>query len=265
MRKLLFLVVLFAVGSSARCSDITTVNPLLSTSWGQRSQYALFSPFHDRLGCWATALGQIAYFWRVKPTGMVNYTTHRHHYHIQQNLTRPFNFSLFLSQSPVNPQNPSTIEVARYLFFMSITIEKDYGTGSYDLGHTERAAALTKHWGLPARWDWQFPNTNDSWTDIRKSLELGMPVMLHIHRLSGGYHAVAVDGYRVDNETKQGAFVHLNVGHERWPSDNTWYNYFDAIVIHCPDSSDPTCLESYDDNSYRRVMFINPPLGVVSN
>ena len=48
---------------------------LLNTQWDQVDKYAKFCPDNNRAGCWSTAMAQIFYFHRMKPTGEVDYLT----------------------------------------------------------------------------------------------------------------------------------------------------------------------------------------------
>jgi hypothetical protein len=61
--------------------------------------------------------------------------------------------------------------------------------------------------------------------------------MLYLEKISGGGHAVVIDGWRIRRDFE----VHLNFG---WNgNNNSWYVYDEPIL-------------DYDDNNMRRVIFI---------
>ncbi|WP_350340156.1 C10 family peptidase [Paraflavitalea speifideaquila] len=46
---------------------------LLKTNWDQYGLYTKYTPNNEVLGCWSTAMAQILYHHRLRPSGLVNY------------------------------------------------------------------------------------------------------------------------------------------------------------------------------------------------
>ena len=213
------------------------VIPLLDTRWGQRNLYTRFSPDNLRLGCWSTAIAQILYFHRLTPSGQVNYVGSLG-YTINENLDLyDFNWDLFVNELNENTPNINVEEVARYIYFTSVVIQKDFGTGSYVLDHTERAEAVANHYNCLCN---LYKETNYSIDQIKQmiiqELDSERPVMLHLRNLEHSpYHAVVIDAYKIEGGT---IYVHLNMGWEG-VSDG-WYDFHASIL-------------DYNDDSYRRI------------
>ena len=195
----------------------TTGTPLLMTNWGQRHEYARFSPDNLRLGCWSTAIAQILYFHRLRPSGRVSYqcTTG---YSINENFDLyTFDWSLFVNEFDDSTPEASINEVARYVYFTSVTIQKDFDTGSYILGHSDRAAAVAEHYNCATK---LFKNSSYSLGQIKQvitqEIDARRPIMMHLRNLAySSYHAVAVDAYRMEDGE---LWLHINMGNEG--SDN---------------------------------------------
>jgi hypothetical protein len=220
----------------------TAGTPLLRTNWGQRNEYARFSPDNLRLGCWSTAIAQILYFHRLRPSGRVSYqcTTG---YSISENLdSYTFDWDLFVNDFQYNTPEASINEVARYVYFTAVVIQKDFGTGTYVLSHSGRAAAAAEHYGCDTQ---LFTNSAYSLAQIqqivKREIDARRPVMMHLrNRARTSYHAVVVDAYRIEGST---LWVHINMGWEG--RDNGWYEFNSPIL-------------QYDDNEYRRILSIEP-------
>ncbi len=219
-----------------------TTGFLLKTQWGQRGAYAKYSPQNKRLGCWSTALAQILYHHRLQPAGAVRYRCKKG-YSLSQNLeSHRFNWKRFLPR--VFPKTPAAFrdEVAMYIYFTSLAIQKDFGTGSYVIGHAERAAAVARHYGCETElYASRHVRAETMKTLIRQEIDAGRPLMMHLRdRARKQFHAVAVDGYRMRGGK---FFVHINMGHEG--KEDGWYEYAGAVT-------------KYDDTRYRKLIAVKP-------
>jgi hypothetical protein len=237
-----FLLIASAIRADAAADASATSTPLLETRWGQTGEYATFCPAHERAGCWSTAIAQILYFHRLLPSGDVAYRC-TSGYSIRENLDAyAFNWDLFVNRIDGTTQKASVDEVARYVYFTSIVIQKDFGTGNYVLGHSERAAEVARHYRAEAQ---LYTNEQYSTRQIKdiivREIAARRPVMLHLRDVSRAtFHAVVIDACR----TAAGQFeVHINMGYER--EEDGWYA-FDRPI------------DQFDDNAYRRIMTIRP-------
>ena len=219
------------------------IGPYLSTTWHQTGDYAMFAPDGNRVGCWSTAIGQILYHHRSRPYGQVSFTTNTNNYVINENMSSyTFDWNLFVNVIDAGTFQDSKEEVARYLYYTSIVLQKDFGTGSYCLGHTDRVANLQNHYACVTAYYSSNSYTMDQLKSLVKTeLLSGYPVMMHIHSNADVYHAVAVDGYKIVG--KKTLSVHINQGHGG--SEDGWYD-FDAPIA------------GYDDTAYKRIVTIRP-------
>jgi hypothetical protein len=220
-----------------------TIKPaiLLKTRWSQKNHYARFTPGHKRLGCWSVALGQILYFHRLKPMGEVHYKTSAGHT-LEEKLDFPYSFNQFVPSLQESTPEISKKAVAEYLYFVSLVIQKDFGTGSYRLNHSERMEALEKHYPVRTK---IYKNGKFSREQmkgiIRNELNNRRPVFLHLrNKEKTRFHAVAIDSFVSYNNRFR---VHLNMGYGG--HSNGWFDFDDPIL-------------EYDDTSYRRIITIYP-------
>jgi len=225
------------------CGPNAQAEPLLTTEWGQRDAYATYSPDHQRLGCWSTALAQILYFHRLAPFGAVSYPCSTGCSISEDFDSHSFDWSLFVDRIDASTPAASIQQVARYCYDTAVTIQKDFGTGTYVLSHSRRAAALEDHYHCTTevREAWLLYPVSAIEEDIIEELDAGCPLMLHLRDKQDNYHAVAVDAYRFAGSTCQ---VHINMGWEG--DDNGWYNFREPIL-------------QYDDNGYRKIITVRPP------
>lgn len=209
------------------------VGPLLSTKWGQYNEYAKYAPYNRRVGCWSTAFGQILYHHRLAPlAGRVRYDC------TEMNVTISEDLSSY--QFDMDKLSKSLDQVARYLYAVSVIIQKDYGTYSYRLSHLQRAQIVEKY----------FYCTTELHTDllperlntlVRSEIGNGRPVLIHLrNKAKILYHAAVIDGYKKEGNTFR---FHINMG--RGGDDDDWFDLSDTI-------------QGYDDISYHRIVTIKP-------
>ncbi len=215
---------------------------LLKTNWGQRDEYAVFTPQNKRLGCWSTALAQILYYHKLTPAGVVDYKCKKS-YHIKENLdSYTFDWKLFTNKLGERTSLRRQNEVAKYIYFASVAIQKDFGTGNYVLSHNQRAEAIARHYGCETKF---YNNKKYSSDQIKQiiieEIDASRPIMIHLKDIAAkNYHVVAVDGYRSLNNK---FYIHANIGHKG--KDNGWYDFAKPIL-------------KYNNNNYRKVMTIKP-------
>ena len=215
---------------------------LLETQWGQRGEYAKFSPFKERAGCWSTALAQIMYYHELLPHGNVFYSgeVEGEPYLINE-ITDSYDFEwdLFVNKFEEDTSEESIEQVARYIYLTSVIIQKKFGSGTYFLSHNERAKALEEFYSVDAEiyslGDYSYEYFEHLIVD---EISANRPLMLHLKSFSDLYHAVVIDGFKY----KDGEFlVHINMGLKG--SGDDWY-IFDKVITH------------YDDINYKKIMTI---------
>ena len=211
---------------------------LLKTSWGQRGIYAKFAPGNNRVGCWSTAIAQIFYFHRLKPSGITTYrcTTG---YLIDENLdSYSFNWDLFVNRFEPDTKQSSIDEVAKYSYFTSVVVGKDFGTNTYIKGEPGMVTRLENHFKCKVKtYSYTYSDLMKQEEQIKKLVKTEID---NSDRKSFG-HAVAVDGYRI---RKNKFFVHINMG---WGGrENGWYDLFERIDNY------------YDDLQFRLIMTFEP-------
>ena len=216
--------------------------PLIETTWGQRGLYAAFSPNQVRAGCWSTALAQIAYYHRKRPFGYVRYTT-RSGLHFDVNLSASsVDWNHMVPKLTSATATVSRNAVARFVFNAALVVQKDFGTASYCLSHSERALAIAAHYRLATRWvtHGNHPRSLLKATVIHE-INAKRPLLIHMrNRARTSYHAAVIDGYRWQPGKLQ---IHVNLGHGG--GDDGWFPF--AGPIH-----------KYDDPNYRKLLVIRP-------
>ena len=217
--------------------------PLLLTRWGQRDDYASFAPRNERVGCWSTALAQILFYHGLFPEGSVSYRCSDDTELIQNLGSHRFSSRRFVPTfTPATPPLCKQ-EVARYLYFTSLAIQKDFGTGSYCLTHSKRAEAIARHFACETRF-LETPSTSlkEIAETIVNEVSSKRPVMMHMRdRAQKTFHAVAVDGYRFQGNL---LWLHVNMGHGG--HDDGWFRFDQPVG-------------KYDDVAYRETITVRPP------
>ena len=200
--------------ASSHADAQKAVAPLLKTKWAQRGEFAAFAPKKQRLGCWSTAIAQILRYHQLQPKGEVQNSTRagtKLHLDMDQD---KFNWETLPTTFDSRTSAIRKRDVARYIYCVSLTIQKDFGTGSYMLGHSARAEAITKHYDCKTQLHTSSRTALEHLAAIiRRELDEKRPTMMHMRRSTAkgnsGYHAVAIDGYKY----LDGVFtIHVNMG-----------------------------------------------------
>ncbi len=219
--------------------DLSNVPFLLSTRWGQRDQFARFTPDNYRAGCWSTAFSQILYYYQLQPVGSVSYTTSTG-YTLDENFdSYPFNWKFFVDTFTESTTEQSIDEVAKYVYFTSVVIQKDFNTGTYVLNNSERVAALETHYACDVT---QYQLSTTSLEELKQiiqdEVDACRPVMLYLTHPEIG-HATVIDGYTTSGGME---YVHINMGGEG--RNDGWY-----------DINAPIILDSHEIN---KIFTVNP-------
>jgi hypothetical protein len=196
----------------------------IKTHWQQMGGFERATPDRLPLGCWSTALAQIVYFHRLKPFGLVRYTSSKG-YVIDEQLdsTKTDLSKLALQIGSSTP--PSVIAaLARYNYDAALAVNKDFGTGHY-MHKLVPASLLEAHYHIEANryisWHGLLPYTTGKLeVIIRQEITAKRPLFLHFANLKDFGHSVVIDGYKADGNH---FMVHLNQG-QAGPQDG-WYDF----------------------------------------
>lgn len=209
---------------------------LLNTQWDQADKYAKFCPGNDRAGCWSTAMAQIFYFHKIEPSGEVDYET-TSGYLVKENLdSYNFNWDLFVEKLDDKTSEKSIDEVAKYIYYISLVLEKDFSTGQYitvkseinnnreDLNVENAISKLEKHLKCEVK-DYHYTkedleiHSDEIEKLIKEEIDSKRPIMVYIQAGNSG-HAAVIDGYSYFD----GKFlVHINQG--AGGVANKWYDF----------------------------------------
>ncbi|WP_343659428.1 C10 family peptidase [Chryseobacterium sp.] len=260
MKLINLLSVIFLLTANPACSQISTEQTpaqkpagidapfLLETNWDQWGVYAKYTPEKQVLGCWSTALAQILYYHRLKPSGTVSYSCSKG-YLIKDTLSDYSpewkNFATDIN----NRSKPETINaVARYSYLTAIAIGKDFGTSKY-LEMINPAPQIEKHFTCKATFYASFtgkvPFSQEQMQHIaekeeikhlidrdsiilliKKEMSQKRPVYFHMGNFTTYGHSTVIDGYLEKNNI---FYVHINYGSGGFRTG--WYDLFRPIDV----------------------------------
>lgn len=217
---------------------------LTKTQWQQMGGFEKYTPDKLRLGCWSTALAQIAYYHKLKPYGTVQYTS-RQGYKINETMDGS-QFSLDKFTNTIDKNTPQDIkdQLAKYNYYAALVVQKDFGTDRY-MNKLTPASLFEKNYRVKVNryiaWHNFVPYRLGKLEQIiYEEINEKRPVFLHFANLKDFGHSVVVDGYCY----KDGRFmVHTNQG--QGGGDDGWYDFHKGII-------------KPDDNALRVVYTFQP-------
>jgi hypothetical protein len=227
----------FALGLAPSCEEPpAAIAPLLAKEWGQRGDYAAFSPVnagsgeHERLGCWSVAFAQILFFHGLEPSGAVSYIGT--YYAVSGDFDAP-GVAMALVAPTLDASTPSgsKLETSRYLWYAALATGKDFGTGEYIGNSDVRRASIAEHYGVTtSRLSYPDGATRaEVERFMRDELAAGRPLLLYVESTlegeEGFAHALVVDGIEGSGDAVR---VHLNFG---WAGvSDGWYPLWSPIA-----------------------------------
>jgi len=215
---------LFKPIENAKSEDI-----LIKTRWKQMGGFEKYTPDHLRLGCWSTALAQIMYYHRLKPFGLVAYTS-RNGYVIKENIdSSTVNLAMLTDQIDSTAQQSLIDATARYNYYAALAVQKDFGTDRY-MNKLASSSLLEEHFPVHVKryisWHRTIPYSISKLESIVCSeLNLKRPVFLHFSDLKVFGHSVVIDAYKLKDKQ---VIVHINQG--QGGPDDGWYNFKGSIL-----------------------------------
>jgi hypothetical protein len=182
-------------------SDITTVGPLLTSTWNQGTPYNYLCPSdptgpggHVYAGCVATAMSQVMYYWRypLQGTGSHGYTYPPYGY-----LFADFGNTTYRWEEMLNSTNAHNFEMAQLQSHLGISVDMMYsgnGSGAYS---EDAAQALKDYFGYDQSLELVYMDdyAYDDWKLLLQAqIDAGQP--MYYHGFGSGGHAFNVDGYQ---------------------------------------------------------------------
>ncbi len=212
--------------------NTTSVEPLLTTTWGQQPWYNDLCPdsagIHAVAGCTATATAQVMKYWNwpVMGTGSYSYVDDNFGTQSANFGATTYNWNLMPNALTNSSTAAEVNAVATLIYHVGVAVEMDYGisasgayTNSYgypDLACSENA--LKDYFGYKSTLYsvYKSQETDASWiAAMTNELNAGRPMIESGH--GGGGHAFVCDGY--DNN----GLFHINWG---------WRGSYDGYFAH---------------------------------
>jgi hypothetical protein len=225
------------------------VLPLLVSSWDQSPFYNDMCPAdpqgpggHCVTGCVATAMGQLAYYFRWPETGTGSYTYVHPDY---GTISADFGNTTYRWDEMENSLSGPNPAVAEILFHLGVSVDMDYGPDGSGMWNHKAAYSLRTYFKYAPETEYLFrDSTSLNWdSTIVWHLERGIPMYYagwDVPNVSG--HAFICDGYQA------GGYFHFNWG---WSGSYDGYFYLEELnpggsnfnlaqelIIHCyPDTA----------------------------
>jgi hypothetical protein len=202
------------------------VAPLLSCKWDQGSPYNIYCPAdaagpggHVWVGCVATAMAQIMYYWRFPATGTGQHCYNAGSYGQQCAYYSQTNYDWTSMANSIDNRNPYANAELQYQIAVSVNMGfSPNGSGAYS---SDVPAALSQHFKYnnavyEEKQDFSLAN----WISLLKAdIDLGKPLYYSGYTVDWSGHAFVCDGYQGDN-------FHFNFG---WSgSSNGFYTLYDV-------------------------------------
>ena len=231
----------YKVTPAMRATGGAEVAPLIKTYWGQEMPYYLQCPVYQGeycvVGCVATAMAQVMYYWRYPATSPA--VSSYYCYDIGQTLPAlpetTFNYNLMLpSYCHWDWDNSELIqdtytdeqaqEVAKLSRYCGQAVDMGYspeGSGAYvfaqlgamqDFGYSDDAQDVTRSgwWGTP------YYSTEEWEAMVKEELDQRHPILYSATDPAEGGHAFICDGYNAEG------LLHFNFG---------WYGTCDGWYV----------------------------------
>lgn len=213
---------------------VSSVPPMLSSTWGQGSPYNMYTPTvsgqHTWTGCSATAQAQVMYYWKYPTTGQGSHSYVWNSQTLSANFDHEYYWDNMLDDYSGSETSTQKDAVARLMSDVGIAINMNYGlSGSSAVINANNS--LVNFFKYSTDSQRVFRSNYSSWTDwfnvFKSQMETGWPAILATFRPdhSSG-HAVVIDGYRVDIAGNQ---VHVNMG---WDGAQDNYYTLDDLYVY---------------------------------
>jgi len=206
---------------------------LLKTQWGDSEPYNKFAPDNHSLGCHSVAIAQICHYHKLAPFGAVRYKCSKG-YNIEEDFSKHhFKWDSFVEKLNGSKKNIEIDETARYMYFASVAIKKDFGTDQYIKCDDQHKSEVENHFKCTYDCNSKtfdtfspliFLEKDGFFSIIKKEIDSKRPLGFYYSNDNGSGHAVVIDGYVVKEKI---FFVHANFG---WKGNSDgWYNLLESL------------------------------------
>lgn len=203
-------------------ASVPVVAPLCTSKWSQGEPYNMYVPKIGSttcpVGCVATAMSQLMYFWKYpdRGKGQISYTVPGYGIPISEDLSRSVYDWKNMSDAVSNTSSEAAKDaVARLCYDAGVSVSMQYApsaSGAYDVN---AMAAMANNFGYSKSMRMVYRECYaklNEWQEVIKSeLDEGRPIYFSAVSPAGGGidaggHAFIVDGYDTDD------FAHVNWG-----------------------------------------------------
>jgi hypothetical protein len=202
------------------------VAPLLACNWNQGSPYNILCPEdpagpggHVWVGCVATAMAQIMYYWRYPETGTGQHCYNTGNYGQQCAYYSQTSYDWTSMINSIDNRNPDANAELQYHCAVSVNMGfSPDGSGAYS---SDVPGALSQHFKYNgAVYEEKQDYSLAGWISLLKAdIDLGKPLYYSGYTTDWSGHAFVCDGYQGDN-------FHFNFG---WSgSSNGYYTLYDV-------------------------------------
>lgn len=196
--------------------NVQSVDPLLSTNWGQSSPYNSLCPTGTSVGCVALAMGQVMNYWQYPTHGYSSnsYTATGYGTLTANFANTTYQYSLMPATLTSSSSTQAITAVATLLSHCGIAVNMGYsssGSGAYTVESSEGMPsaeyAMRRYFGFPCTKGIQRSNyTTAVWTAMIKSELDSLRPVIYSGSGSAGGHSFVCDGYNSSN------MFHFNFG-----------------------------------------------------
>ena len=211
---------------------------MLTDLWGQDAPYNLLCPTiddaHCKVGCVATAMAQVMYYYKYPEQGMGQYS-YTDSTGCGQTLTADFashhyDYSRMLDTYTGDYSDAQANAVALLGSDAGIAVDMRYGIKESGAASIRQPIALTRYFGYDRSIRQifrDFYSRRELHTLLADEIMAGRPILCSGYGIDGGGHAFVIDGYDASD-----GFFHINWGWRGYA--NGFYN-IDYMTSHQPE------------------------------
>ena len=216
-------------GRATATRNITSIAPLLQTTWDQGCYYNQFCPEdslgtcgHVWAGCVAVAMAQVVRYWEWPNHGLGSHSYTCDYGTLSVNFgATTYNYNNMPNGLSSSTGTSQKEEVAKLIYHCGVAVEMDYAPGGSSAYSSDVPDALYDYFAYADNGTYvsRYNYSDSDWVNlIKHELDSLRPVYYSGHGTGG--HAFVCDGY--DNS----GFFHINWG---W---NGWYDgYFELSAL----------------------------------
>lgn len=210
-----------------------TVEPLLTTEWGQGCGYNAMCPVdengvscgHAVTGCVATAMAQIMRYWSYPENGIGTHSYIPESHPEYGNQSVDFGATTYQWSDMPNTLNNSNSEtIATLIYHCGVSVDMDYGPNASEAWSVSVGGALTNYfrYSNEMSYEGQSSYTDASWkAKLKDCIDLGRPVY-YSGSTGSAAHAFVCDGYDMND------MFHINWG---WSGSSNGYFAIGALNV----------------------------------